>query len=80
VFTARYAQSPYIKQISFVFKGLIQARNEPVFAYNDNTVPVEPGGQKRCRKEYRNVKLLGQVWIYIKAEGFRKTRQRDREE
>jgi hypothetical protein len=27
VFTARYALSPYIKQIRFVFKGLIHTRN-----------------------------------------------------
>jgi hypothetical protein len=27
VFTARYALSPYIKQIRFVFKGLMQAPN-----------------------------------------------------
>jgi hypothetical protein len=32
VFTARYALSPYIKQIRFVFKGLI--------FYTGNTVPT----------------------------------------
>jgi hypothetical protein len=29
VFTARYAQSPYIKQIRFVFKGLNTQRRKP---------------------------------------------------
>jgi hypothetical protein len=31
VFTARYALSPYIKQIRFVFKGLMLIREVPLF-------------------------------------------------
>jgi hypothetical protein len=54
VFTARYALSPHIKQISFVFKGLI-----PVSVTDHFWVQFS-------RKTSDNSKTNGKAWIVIK--------------
>jgi hypothetical protein len=57
VFTARYALSPYIKQIRFVFKGLIVR-------------PVETGTYSVCVLEIGSV-LQRYIYLTLGFEGLR---------
>jgi hypothetical protein len=54
VFTARYALSPYIKQIRFVFKGLIYVIYTKCRCH----------GPRRLRRESAAARLLG-LWVRI---------------
>jgi hypothetical protein len=68
VFTARYALSPYIKQIRFVFKGLIckvlDSRKNPSFSgiyiIDEEGVIFLPNSEKRLPID---VTLFPEKWI-----------------
>jgi hypothetical protein len=68
VFTARYALSPYIKQIRFVFKGLNQTRGQAM-----NTVQWLPGRVHICAYGYirRYVKVKVKKSLYRPGQAVR---------
>jgi hypothetical protein len=63
VFTARYALSPYIKQIRFVFKGLREEHRPRVF---ENRVLREAFGPKTGRGKKEECRKLHSEELLVK--------------
>jgi hypothetical protein len=65
VFTARYALSPYIKQIRFVFKGIksVTAQHSVRLPFSKNTPPPYKHTRARAHKQYFKITVFCNIMM-----------------